>query len=131
MSGYIARATSSSPTVPMVGSVDPARHTAVVLMGRDAGCAVSSWCRSEWHQGGARPALPTSVRVSVIVPWTSGITVHLAKESFQPGSSMSAPSPGSYSGLSIRQWSAHADVVTFTITGFDDGAAYNAVLSGT
>lgn len=130
MSGQIVSQSSTKPTVVIVGSVNTASHRMVALVGRDASCVTASWCRNGWPSG-SRPAGPMSVRVNLIVPWTSGVSVALSDEPFAPGSVVNGPSTAIPSDLSVQRHSSGSDEVSFTIPRFTDGTAYNVVVSGT
>ena len=130
MAGNIIAASTTSGTVAVVGSTSAAGHQAVALIGRDAGCAVESWCRSPLWPDNSKPAAPISVRVSFVVPWTHNIAVTLSRELFEPGQTTSGPVSAPYGGLSVKVTSSRTATVSFTIPSMPDGSAYNLVITG-
>lgn len=130
MTGSIINASSTSGTVSVVGSTSAAGHQAVALIGRDAGCAVQSWCNTELWPDGSKPAAPISVRVSFVVPWTKNIAVTVSRELFQPGQNSPGPTNAPTTGMSVKVTSTKTAVVTFTIPSMPDGSAYNLVITG-
>jgi hypothetical protein len=129
MSGQMVSASSTTDTVAALGSVNSSKGQVVALIGRDVGCAVASWCESDWNGGGS-PAPPISVRVNLVVPWgSSQVKVDLSDEPFEPGVIVNGPTPASPSNLSVTPDGAGKELVSFTIASFADGAAYNLVVT--
>jgi hypothetical protein len=76
MSGTMVTTTSSSDSVTAVGSFNPTTQTLTGLVGRGVGCSQNLLlCPSSFVD--SRRAQPTSVSVTITVPWTSGVA-HIA-----------------------------------------------------
>jgi hypothetical protein len=130
MNGTVVAARTSSTTVAALGSLSQSRTQVVALIGRLQGCAVTSWCRTVWHPPGSTPAPPTTVDVSVVVPWTTAsVSVNLGYEPFQPGATSSGPIAVHPSGITLRRTGVGSETVSFSIPDFADGSAYNLIVT--
>lgn len=129
MSGQMISSNTSTPTLAGVGSVDSGAGRVVALVGRLQSCAVESWCQAHWPPSSS-PAPPADVKVSLVLPWvTSHPDVHLSYEAFQPSQAVSGPTPATPGALSVVPAGAGSTEVTFTISNFADGAAYNVTVT--
>jgi hypothetical protein len=91
MSGNMVSTTSSSDTVTALASFNSSTNTLVGLIGRGVGCTQNvGLCPSGWAD--STPASPTSVVLTITVPWTSG-TAHLALTHISGGAPEFPPSP--------------------------------------
>lgn len=125
MSGTMIKASGTDQFVPALGSISADGHQVVALIGRSQGCAVESWCTSNWWPG-VSPVGPMSVRVSVVLPWTTrSLNVKLSYEPFQPGSPSSGPITATPAGPTLQPDGPGREILSFTIPAFADGSAYN------
>jgi hypothetical protein len=80
MSGSMVTTNSSSDTVTALGSFNSTTQTLTGLVGRGVGCTQNLLlCPTTWVD--SKRAQPTSVLVTITVPWTSG-TAHIALSDF-------------------------------------------------
>lgn len=132
MTGHTVASSSSTESLAVLGSIDPAQNRVVALIGRLQGCAVSSWCDTVWNvpNTSRTPAPPADVEVHLLLPWaTSRPAIQLSTETFQPGAAVSGPSPATPTAIAVAPAGAGRTEVTFTIPGFPDGAAYNLTVT--
>lgn len=128
MSGQMMSASTTDASVQALGSVDSSKRQIVALIGRSRGCAGSESCNPAYSPSG--PSSATSVRVNVVVPWTSSAPgVHLSYQPFQAGGGGSFI-PATPSGLTVQPEGSGGELVSFAIPSFADGAAYSVVVSG-
>jgi hypothetical protein len=130
MSGNMISAGTNSDTVTALGSYDSSKGTLTGLIGRGVGCAGDSLCTGSSGLS-STDASPTSVDVSVTVPWSTG-AVHIALTDYQGQSysAQSAPLP-TVSTQNITATGAQTGTVTFSIPSFADGDAYGLVITHT
>jgi hypothetical protein len=80
MSGAMVTTNSSSDSVTALGSFNPTTQTLTSLVGRGVGCSQNLLlCPSTFPY--SKRAQPTSVLLTITVPWTSG-TAHIALSDF-------------------------------------------------
>ena len=127
MSGQMMTVSSTDNTVQALGSVNSSKRQIVALIGQSAGCPLATSCNPAWDP--ASSSSPTTVRVNLVVPWTSSSTnVGLSYEPFQPGVNVSGPINTTPSSLTVAPDGA-GELVSFVIPSFADGAAYNVVVT--
>ena len=129
MTGQTAASSTSTDSLAALGSIDSSHNQVVALIGRLQGCAVASWCNTEWRPRES-PVPPADVRVHLIVPWTTDRpAIQLSSETFQPGAAVSGPTPAAPASLTVTPAGPGATEVSFTIPSFPDGAAYNLLVT--
>jgi hypothetical protein len=124
MAGDMVPTTSTADTVSALGSYNSATEAFVGLIGRGVGCSQDvSDCPSSWPD--SKRAAPTSVLVTITVPWISGTaTVALTDVSGQlPELPLVAPMPMDTTATIVPS-GQDTGTITFTIPEFADGDAY-------
>jgi hypothetical protein len=126
MSGSMITTTSTADTVTALGSYNTATQTVTGLLGRGVGCSQDSWCASTWPS--ATQAAPTSVTVTITVPWSTGSAAVTLTD--VPGSTLgptASPTPVDSTATVTPTITPAGNVVgtvTITIPSFADGDAY-------
>ncbi len=126
-SGNMIATTSSVDSVNALGSFNSATGVLTALIGRGVGCSQNATCAANWPA--ALDAAPTSVTVTITVPWTSG-TAALALSDFegQTDTAVTAPTPVDSTATVVPNGSG-GGTVTFSIPAFADGDAYGLSLT--
>ncbi len=129
MSGNMVSTTSSVDTVTALGSFDPSSGTLTSLVGRGVGCTQAAACPSSWSS--ATLAAPTSVVVTITVPWASGLAdIAVSDIEGQNSSTVTAPTPVRAQAM-IMASGGSSGTVTLSLPNFADGDAYGIVITHT
>ncbi|HEY3844012.1 MAG TPA: IPT/TIG domain-containing protein, partial [Acidimicrobiales bacterium] len=128
-SGNMIATTSSTDTVNAVASYNSSSGVLTALIGRGVGCSQDATCATNWP--GATDAAPTSVTVTITVPWTSGLAA-LALTDFEGQTDVAetAPTPANSTATVVPNGSG-GGTVSFSIPSFADGDAYGLSLTHT
>ncbi len=128
MSGNMITTASTTDSVTALGSFDSSDGgTLKALIGRSVGCTQDPVCASSWPT--ATDAPPTSVSVSVTVPWNGGSAlIALTDIEGQTFSDAPATTPVA-SQADITSEGTDTGTATFDIPSFADGDAYSLVLT--
>jgi hypothetical protein len=123
MSGNMVSVTSDSDDVTGLASFNSSKGQLTGLVGRAAGCTQDPWCAASWPT--STDAAPTSVNITVTVPWASGqANVSLSDI---PGSTLGntpAPIPV-VSMTAITPTGSGTGTLTISVPSFADGDAYS------
>jgi hypothetical protein len=123
MSGNMITTTSSNDEVTAVGSYNSSSNTVTGLVGRGVGCSQTVACEGDFPT--LRDAGPTSVTVTLTVPWSSGkASVSLSDIPGQdPSAAVGEPTPTN-STATITPAPGGKGTITISIPSFADGDAY-------
>jgi hypothetical protein len=128
-SGNMVATTSTQDPVAALASFNASTGTLTSLIGRGQGCNQSPPCAASWPSDA--PAAPTSVNVTVTLPWSSGTAdIALTDIEGQTETAVTAPAP-SQSTMAIAPVGASTGTVTVSIPSFADGDAYGLVITHT
>lgn len=123
MSGNMLATTSTADSVSALGSYNAATGTITALVGRGVGCSQDTACETTFAN--YKRAAPTSVLVTLTVPWTSG-EAHVAESDISgafPTFPAMAPNPTSLSETIVPTGNGMG-TITISIPSFADGDAY-------
>ncbi|HVA05750.1 MAG TPA: hypothetical protein VNG12_03310 [Acidimicrobiales bacterium] len=129
MSGTMLQTTSTSDGIASLGSFSATTNTLTGLIGRGIGCSQDvTDCPSSWQM--SKQAAPTSVLVTVTVPWSSGaVNIALSRISGQlPELQSVAPTPVNSTAF-IVPTGLHSGTISFSIPTFMDGDAYAVTIT--
>jgi hypothetical protein len=128
MSGNMIEAASSSDFVTALGSYNSSSSTVTGLVGRGQGCTEESWCTASFPGNTLAP--PTTVRITVTVPWSSGTAeVALTNVPGQNLGPVSTPPSAVDSTVPVTAAGPGEGTVTLTIPSFLDGDAYGFTIT--
>jgi hypothetical protein len=129
MSGNMVATNSTIDAVTAVGAFDPSTGTLTSLVGRGVGCTQSAACASAWPS--ATPAAPTTVNVSITLPWSSGLAdIAVSDIEGQNSSTVTASTPTQVQAV-ITAAGASSGTVTLSLPNFADGDADAIVITHT
>jgi hypothetical protein len=130
MSGSMLPTTSTSDFVTALGSYSATGGGTVTgLVGRAVGCAQEAWCLQTFP--GSKLAPPTTVNMTVTVPWSSGTAqIVLTNIPGQAVGPSTLPAPVSSSAMVTPTGNGHG-TVSFSIPSFLDGDAYGFTITNT
>jgi hypothetical protein len=129
MSGYMLPTTSTSDTVSALGSFNSVTGTLTGLLGRSVGCTQNLVsCPSGWAESSR--GSPIAVKVTVTVPWSSGIAHVLMTDISGAYPQLPARAPVVRGAVAtISPAGVGKGTITFTLTNFADGDAYGLTIT--